>query len=413
MLPERWSRLLTAYVDGELTARESRMVAQLLQRSAEARQLLQKLQSDSDRLKALSRRRSERDLSVDVLQALAEQPLPPVVVLPARVRLKSTPGWIQWAVAAAVLLAAGAAVYLAWSSAPPARDNPPLVKRKVLPDKSVANVPVFPPDPPAVNPVPQVEPVPPEPVALAKEPAEPEPVLDLPDPKFEVFLEVHDPKQTLVLSLRELDGDHPKRLLQDLPRFPAYRAELSCADPAVALERLHAAFKERGVRLVIDQAAQERLLRQLRTNYVVYAENVTAEEVEQLLLSALGPAASHKLRADVREDPLARIILNGLQPADRDELSKLLGIDPARLQPTKPKAPLGVDVRKPLSEQTVDQLAKALKNKQAERLAIVLPYNPVRPRPAASKEVKQFLDNRQEPRPGTVQMLLVLRGSKS
>ncbi len=44
MLLDRYRELLTAYVDGELTARQRRHVARLLRRSPEARQLLQQLQ---------------------------------------------------------------------------------------------------------------------------------------------------------------------------------------------------------------------------------------------------------------------------------------------------------------------------------------------------------------------------------
>ena len=45
-----------------------------------------------------------------------------------------------------------------------------------------------------------------------------------------------------------------------------------------------------------------------------------------------------------------------------------------------------------------------------ERLAIVLAYNPARSQPSQSKEVRAFLENRQESRSGTLQMIVVLRG---
>src|SRR2546430_2493824 len=47
MLPERGRELLTAYVDGELSARQRRHVLRLLRHSAEARRLLQRLQGDA------------------------------------------------------------------------------------------------------------------------------------------------------------------------------------------------------------------------------------------------------------------------------------------------------------------------------------------------------------------------------
>jgi hypothetical protein len=110
---------------------------------------------------------------------------------------------------------------------------------------------------------------------------------------------------------------------------------------------------------------------------------------------------------------------------DRKDLAALLGVDPLQSVPAKPKTPLGVDIRQPIANGTVAQVSQSLAGqgtprpepgkpvtvKPAERLALLLPYAPVRTKPAASKEIKQFLDSRKEGQPGTVQMLLVLRGS--
>jgi hypothetical protein len=49
--------------------------------------------------------------------------------------------------------------------------------------------------------------------------------------------------------------------------------------------------------------------------------------------------------------------------------------------------------------------------KKPQRQALVLSYNPLRVRPSSSKEIKSFLDSRQDRRAGTLQILLVLRGS--
>ena len=115
-------------------------------------------------------------------------------------------------------------------------------------------------------------------------------------------------------------------------------------------------------------------------------------------------------------------VLPRLTPRDHKELADLMGLDPTRSSP-KPAGSLGTDLHKPLSEQTAEQVAKALAGqggarpqpgkpaaKAPEQVALVLAYNPVRPRPG-SPEVKRFLDGRQPTRPGTVQVLLVLRGT--
>jgi hypothetical protein len=45
------------------------------------------------------------------------------------------------------------------------------------------------------------------------------------------------------------------------------------------------------------------------------------------------------------------------------------------------------------------------------RQALVLAFNPVRRKPSLSRSVKTFLGNRKERRPGTIQVLLILRGA--
>jgi hypothetical protein len=126
---------------------------------------------------------------------------------------------------------------------------------------------------------------------------------------------------------------------------------------------------------------------------------------------------------------LDRLRVSRMTPADHKELSKLLGIEPGEVPLPPPMGPLGVDVRKPLSTETGDEILQILRGqrrprpgpeaapppvKPTDRLVLVLAYNPVRPTPATSKEVKLFLEHRgQEPRAGMMQVILVLRGSNS
>jgi hypothetical protein len=83
-----------------------------------------------------------------------------------------------------------------------------------------------------------------------------------------------------------------------------------------------------------------------------------------------------------------------------------------------------VDIRKPLAEDTAARLAETLKGqgpprpepgkpvlKPSERLALVVTYNPAHRR-AVSPEIKQFLNSRPGRRPGTVQLFLVVSGSR-
>jgi hypothetical protein len=422
MLPDRLCQLLTAYVDGELNARQRRRVARVLRRLPEARALMENLQRDARRLRRLPRQPAPVDFSASVLAVIDGRPVP---IAPRRAAGGShrVPLWLGGAAAAAVLLAVGTASFYFFANQDPGAGRPIVVA-------SGPTAPARPPEqrgpvrpapaPPSPTGKAEPEPIPPPSPAVASndrrpadvEPpappvANPEDVLASPSPKMEMFQEVADPRLALVFKLRELDQDRLRqRLYEELTKDAAYRVEVSCLQSSKAFERLQAAFKAQGIRLLIDQDAHERLKRRLRTNYILYSENVTPEELTKVLqqLGLEDRNAEAKRRGDGQFE---RVVVNRLLPADEKELAILLGVEvtpPA----AKPKGPLGVDIRKPLAEQTAKQVVQGLKG--PERLAIVLPYNPVRPRPA-SKEVKQFLDGRKELRPGTLQMLLVLRGT--
>jgi hypothetical protein len=174
--------------------------------------------------------------------------------------------------------------------------------------------------------------------------------------------------------------------------------------------------------LLIDQDAQRRLNNRLaRTHYVLYTENVTPVELARALEQLTPDAKKGEVKRKA-DGPFEHVVVNAMTAADHKELSQFLGVNPTQLQPGKPKSPLDVNLRKPLAEKTADQVVKSLKGEGTprpqpgnpvvagpERLAIVLAYNPVRPRPNLSAEVKRFLEGRKELRQGTLQTLLVLR----
>ena len=83
----------------------------LLQRSAEARRLLQRLQSDSRDLIQLPLPRLDRDLAPAILQKIAAQRLAPVRRARKFASAHGYPVWVGFAAAAAVLFMVGAASY--------------------------------------------------------------------------------------------------------------------------------------------------------------------------------------------------------------------------------------------------------------------------------------------------------------
>ena len=108
------------------------------------------------------------------------------------------------------------------------------------------------------------------------------------------------------------------------------------------------------------------------------------------------------------------VVVTRLTKLDYKELSDLLGIDAAKVEPPKATGPLGTDLSKPLFEQTADQVGKALDGKKAvsksddAHQALVLAYNPVLP-PKNSPEVKLFLESRKPAKPDTIRAIIVLR----
>jgi hypothetical protein len=188
------------------------------------------------------------------------------------------------------------------------------------------------------------------------------------------------------------------------------------------MDGLEAAFRANGFRLLIDQVAQARLrVKGWKTDFVLYLEDVSADELEDLLARIGSPAK--KPDAKQPASGFNQLIVLPLTAPDHQELAKLLGVDPTQIEPAR-KGPLGVDIRNPLAKTTADELHRSLAGQGtprpksgtgtgsngALRSVLVLSYNPVRSQPTHSPEVKRFLDSRTPRRPGTLQVLLVLRG---
>jgi hypothetical protein len=433
MLSEHYRELLAAYVDGQPSARQRRLVQRLLQRSAEARRLLQRLQADSRDLIHLPAPRLDRDLSPAILQKITAGRLLPVRRVRRFASAPAYPVWVGAAAAAAILFVVGTASYCyfaAFLNRPAAssvavhnQNNRPLtVPDRKAPDEVHKDVAQTPSPDPVEKSKPNLTPRPPHEGDVAHQKVDPKPaaIPDKEEPVFtsegmEMFAELKAVVPTLdvpaTFKLRDLQQDAVhKKLVAELQKDSAVRLELPCPDGRRAFERLQAVLKTHHVELMIDASAQRRLLKPLwRTNYVLYSEGMTAAELA-LLLQQIG---ADKHPAD---NPFDHLVVRRMTERDHKELSDLLGVDPVQMKPSKETGALGVDPRKPVSDQTAAQLAAALAGQgrpgakaTAEHMMLAMPYNPVRPR-HDSAEVKRFLDERKPLRPGALQVLLVLRG---
>jgi anti-sigma factor RsiW len=457
MLPERVAQLLTAYIDGELNERQRQAAERLVGQSAEARALLQQLREDAKALRQLPRRKLDDDFSQRVLRAISEQRPNAGRIFSAQgeswegigagqgrgarfAERTGYPTWVGVAAAAAVLLVAVLSSYFYFMLASPSKkDALPVAKNEPAapekaPEVARTNQAKHSANPPSEAPKP-VEPEESAAVHNVKNEKSPvaetppsgdriedsDPAVDAtPTPRLEVFKKLDEVNLALALPLGDLDRPRQQeRLRERLKEDTAFHLDVVCSETARGLERLEAAFKAQGIKLTVDQAAQNRWKRGLKTNYALYSEDVTAEELTKILqqLGNEEKKAGPKRRFD-------QVIIHHLTPSNQKELCTLLGVDPKTI-PAKSKTPLGVDIRKPLSESTAEQVADSLAGKGTPRpkpgepvevkkplrQALVLSYNPLRVRPSSSKEIKSFLDSRQDRRAGTLQILLVLRGS--
>jgi hypothetical protein len=425
MITDMQTRLLTAYVDGELNPRHRQGVERLLKRSPEARELLEKLQDDAAQVRSLPRRYPEAGFDERVVRAAARPRLP--VRRPIRAAQRTIPAWVGLAAAAAIVLIVAGGSYIYFVSMPEKsnRSNIAHAGKDVLPPDDgskrengnpgsgahAKHEPVGPfRDPNDSRPNDTTD-------GTAKRefvgPEKPEETpansaLTAPIETMELFQpKVADVRVSLILKMRELDAE---KLKAEVKKDKAYRLELPCGDTGKAFLRIESALKALGTTLVIDQIAQNRLKQaKAKTNYVFYADDLTPEELAALVqnLSAEDVKAEAKRKGDGLFEGL---VVNRMSDADHKELKELLGIDPR--QPAKATP---VDPKKPLSETTGDQVAQTVvggkpASKAMDRLAVAMAYNPERPRPN-SAEIKRFLEGRKSPRTGTLQVLLVVRGT--
>jgi hypothetical protein len=437
MLPDSDAQLLTAYVDGEVSARQRKAVMRLLRRSPEARKLLRDLQDDARALRELPRPQLAPEFADSVLHAITRSGLRPP--RPSVRPQAAVPLWKVLSVAAAVLVAVGVSSYLYFSgllagdrSTPVARhDNKG--KEKDKPGKD--GLPTPPPDPDTVVKKPPEKPGPgskdkdksetvvrhpdknPKPVQPDKTPVEkPADLLTAPtDGLGRIVPDRVEVSLPALFRLQRLNEEsHRKDLQRELVRHEALYLEVLCRDGTQALPRAQAVLKASGIDLSLDPGTQVYQKKPgLRSHYLLFLEDVTPAELGRIL-EQLGQDKPAKAPGPFAV-PNANLVLLQLTPDHRKKLSLYLGADPRPIP--LPTGKFGVDLRKPLAEQTADQVLGKFGSRPAsgksatkgpQRQAVALAYNGVPPR-AQSPEVKRFLASRKPARKGTLQVMLVLR----
>lgn len=429
--------LITAAVDGELSAVESRAFRRLLETSPEARAMFSKLKADSVRVRALPRATPPADLRAKILAKLAAitpapvakpaQPVQPAQ--PAPVPVRGAPSWLPVAIAAGVLLCitAGSFAFFAsdsgsgkgatakapWSNALPAIQDAPAAmpspiaapRDAVRPDpQAVAHSDVSP-----VPPLPVQKVVVPDPLAVAPAPRVIEPDLIaggvLPPLRPFDFARVRVP---FLRALSELEReDRRQELTDELLRDPAFRIDLFVRDTARGVEIFQSAAKASGLTVFADATALDRLKKKQVASVVIYTESLTAAELADLFAKLCAE--------DAKFSPRVCDVLHAAPVVRSDELDlrATLGFDVGlfkRPVGTGGTAPSTKTPEKPVSASTIDSVVKSVTN-AGDKTAVLMTWHPANARtnPQLSAEVKQFQSKRADRRANALPAIIVIR----
>jgi len=422
--------LLTAAVDGELTPAERKIAQRLLEQSSTARKLFAELKADAARLKALPRVSAPADLAANVLGVIQERaitptPLPPAPRANTKFNWAMVPIWVNLATAASVLIVVSIGSYLYFSESQNYFASRNARAKQAIVKGDEEGLPAIPGD--AVPVPPKDQNRDPGRDAIVERPRDaspeigPSPRVVSPDliagPSFHDNMAEIEPfhldkiRVSHLFDMSELAKDESlrKKLATEMKKDELIRLDLFCRATPKALEHVIAALKSRGITAISDSFVQDRFKKKLPTEVMIFTEAMTTEQVAQLL-AALG-ADDVKSGAGEFETLVAAPFL----PADLNRLSRLLGA--TNVLPKPAKGAPQIDIRKPLPEGTANQLANTLAkmgngSPKPGNVAVVVAYSPMNGNPAASKEIKQFLDRRGDRRADAKPLMLVLRTIK-
>jgi hypothetical protein len=411
MLADRYYQLLTAYVDGELSARQRKAVLRLLRRSPEARVLFRQLQADAAGVRHLPRQRPGDHFPLRVMRAVAERGLQPARAA-GTARPRGAFPWFRWAAAAAVLVSVSALSYLAY----------PLLFKKDRREPAVVTTPPGPVPPKdrarrdkdsppdrrgnhelVEGPRKDSSPVSPvhkdgnadgskpandsrASVGKPKQESNSDPVNTAPKGEPD-RLRIQTPNLSVLAELRDLEQQETRdRLLAKVQGADAHHVRLLCRETGQTLKLLRGVLAAKGITLVVDREVQNRLnKRRAKPNLALYAENLKPDEVVAIF-HQLARAEQKAAAADKAPPPSGLLLVTAMTVKLRQQVAKLL---PAGTTPP-PKPPAA----------------------QSRRSVLVVPFfeedAPFPPRAAHSREVKQYRSGRTKPQVGTVQVVLEL-----
>jgi anti-sigma factor RsiW len=384
MLSEKTLQLLTSFVDGELAPPRRKLAGRVLQISSEARQVVKELQQNAHRLHQLPQRTLEPEFAVEIVRILRqrngilvphdepvhaseERPatLPMQPLQPLRRRFsKGT----RYAAAAALLLAASAGIYLA--TRPPETTNNTVValqndkKKNQGSDHGSAIAALT--------------------HGAAGAFGQPVPA-DRAGKQF-AFTELKEEKAVAELA-------------KTIGAAKAVHLEVAVKDRAQAVRQLDKALRGQNINLVVDRVAEKKLGDPAaKTEYVLYAENVTPAELTALLGSL------------AQGQTFETMTVSTATGDDQQQVALLMGVERKQLEAAPMNA---VDpFQKAIPKDNGNKPGIASIQKQAPptapRTALVLANESREPGARLSSEVMSFLQSRRQAKPGTLQVIVVI-----
>ena len=196
-----------------------------------------------------------------------------------------------------------------------------------------------------------------------------------------------------------------EKLARKLQNETAVHLDLTVRDSASAVEHLQEALKGQGIKVIVDPGAHASLQQEGKAaiEYLVYAENITPEEL-QAILSQLGEEPKNPA---IRKRTFESLIVASLSGEDRQKLSGLFGVNASELEGPSGSGDAALFENKIIEAPKDNKSAPPIVTSQPERCALVIASHPGTG--GASPEVRRFLAGRPRQRPGTVQVLLVIR----
>ena len=315
MLSDDMIQLLTAYVDGELTPRQREEVMRMLNKSAEAREVLRQLQENAHKLKQLPKRNVEPSLVEDILAAIAEEKARTRPYSPPKRRRSILPYFVVAMAASFIVFAIG---LLYWQTINgidnPKKDVPPVVQHDKKQEQKQGPEQPNVPTPRPVNPL----------------------IAQLSGAAAVGFGSPLPPPREFNSSFAELQKGRKgeAQFVHEVNMEKSVQLEVVVKKNSDAMVRLRQVLKGQDIKLVADPAAYKPI-DDKKVEYLVYAENLTTRELA-MLMNELGagytvPTPDGKNQKNVAS-PYQKLKLTAFEDEEKEKFAKMLGVDPKSLQ---------------------------------------------------------------------------------